>query len=213
VALLAAVAIAATAAGAPDAIDHEHGVHFVVDGPVLTVSLLPGATVRDRVWDKPVRAVCSPSWRGRGSVTEVQTWPAGRAKLAYTFEHDIAERVKTCLLEDPDRGRDIAGVQFSTPPIPVHGTSAKDRRIGRKLRRYLWRNVGSEPWLERVTGIVVDDEVIAVTTQLRRNRRGKQVSRWLCQLIQGADVADFTPGHTIFGRGDAVVRACPARRE
>jgi hypothetical protein len=57
------------------------------------------------------------------------------------------------------------------------------------------------------------DRVISVTTQLRRNRRGEQVSRWLCQLIQGADVADFTPGHTVFGRGDVVVRACPARRE
>jgi hypothetical protein len=81
------------------------------------------------------------------------------------------------------------------------------------LRRYLQRNAGSSPWLGRVRGIVVQRGVIAVATDLRRNRGGRRIARRLCNLIQGADVADFTPGHTIYGDEDVVLRVCRARRQ
>jgi hypothetical protein len=95
--------------------------------------------------------------------------------------------------------------------IPVHGGTPKDRRIGRELRRYLRRTAGAEGWLNRVKAMVVDHRVIAVVTNLRRNHRGRRMTRRLCGLIHRADVADLTPGHTIFGRHDIVLRECRPR--
>jgi hypothetical protein len=220
VAFLTAAMVGLAAAAAPVAVDRENGVRFELADRVLTVSLVVASvesdpTTSELVWGERVRAVCSSRFanRSRSKVLAVRTWPRGSTQLTYTFGRDISDRVKWCLIEGvDDGGGDIAAVDYAVF-IPVHGTSAADRRIGRRLRLYLWRKVGGKPWLKRVTGIVVDDRVIAVTTRLRRDRRGKQVSRWLCQLIQGADVADFVPGHTILGRGDVVLRACPARRE
>jgi len=63
-----------------------------------------------------------------------------------------------------------------------------------------------------VSTIGVNHKVIVVSTQLRRNRRGRRSAREICRLIQGADVADFTPGHAVIGRNDVVVRACAARK-
>jgi hypothetical protein len=219
-AFLAALAVGLVAAAAPVQVDRENGVRFELTGRALTVTLVEPSvssepTTEEVVWGERIRAVCSARFGNwpRAKVVAVQTWPSDTEQLTYTFGRDISERVKWCLIESADDGGgDVAAVDYAVF-FPVRGTTAADRRIGRKLRGYLWRNVGTEPWLRRVTGIVVDDRVISVTTQLRRNRRGEQVSRWLCQLIQGADVADFTPGHTVFGRGDVVVRACPARRE
>jgi hypothetical protein len=215
--LLAALAVGLAAATAPVQVDRENGVRFELADRALTVTLVEASvdsdpTTEEDVWGERITAVCSSRFGNhpRAKVVAVQTWPSGSEQLTYTFRRDISERVKWCLIERDDG--DVAAVDYAVF-FPVRGTSAADRRIGRRLRGYLWRNVGTEPWLRRVTGVVVDDRVISVTTQLRRNRRGKQVSRWLCQLIQGADVADFTPGHTIFGRGDLVVRACPGRRE
>jgi hypothetical protein len=95
--------------------------------------------------------------------------------------------------------------------FPVHGDSAKDRRMGRRLRSYLWRNVGAAPWLRQVRGIVVDHGVITVATQLRDQPRGNRIAREICGLIQGSDVADFTSGHTVIGRNDVVLEFCRAR--
>lgn len=85
--------------------------------------------------------------------------------------------------------------------------------MGRELRRYLQRNAGGSYWLSQVRGIVVDRKVIAVATRLRRTPGGRRTACGLCGLIQGSDVADFTPGHTILGRGDVVLRTCRTRPE
>ena len=107
-------------------------------------------------------------------------------------------------------GGDVAGVQFE-PYFPVYADTPKQRRIGRELRHYLVRNAGDESWIWKVSGIVVQRGVIAMATELRRNRYGKRVARDICRLIQGADVADFTPGHTVYGRNEIKLRTCRAR--
>ena len=193
-------------------------MRFDLSGSVLTVALVTPTvraqpTTRAQLWGKRIRAVCSPSFdyrqARRVAVHAVQLWPRRQTELSYTFERDISDRVKWCLLEDAGGG-DVAAVDFE-PFIAVHADSASDRRIGNRLRRYLWRNARSRPWLIQVSAIVVDHKVIGVVTQLRRDRRGRRSAREICRLIQGADVADFTPGHAVVGRNDVVVRACAAR--
>jgi hypothetical protein len=215
----ATLAVSAFAMPSPVRLDRPHGVRFDLTGSVLTVRLVPqrDRTARDarkQLWGKRIDAICSPTFNYRKArrlaVRAVRFWPRGQMELSYTFGRDISDRVKWCLLEDG--ARDIAGVSFE-PFIPVYGDSAKDRRIGRQLRRYLHRNVGSQRWLWRVSGIVVGRGVIGVATELRRDRRGKRIARQLCDLIQGADVADFTPGHTVYGDEEVVLRVCPARRQ
>ena len=186
-------------------------MRFDLNGPALTVTLLR-SDPRSELWGKRIRAVCSPTFdyrQVRRVVHAVQLWPRGQTELSYTFERDISDRVKWCLLED-DGGGDVAAVDFEHF-IPVHALTASDRRIGYKLSRYLWRNARSRPWLTQVSAIGVDHKVIVVSTQLRRNRHGRRSAREICRLIQGADVADFTPGHAVVGRNDVVVRACAAR--
>lgn len=140
----------------------------------------------------------------------VQLWPRGQTELSYSFDRDISERVKWCLLE-AESGVDIAATDFAVF-IRVYAGGATNRRIGQGLRRYLLRNAGEAPWLPRVAGIVVDRGVIAVATRLRRNRRGQRIARWICGLLQGSDVADFTSGHTVFGHNDVQLRVCRERR-
>jgi hypothetical protein len=193
-------------------VDREAGVRFELAGPVLTVSLTrPDASAE--LWGNRIRAVCSPVFNPaqarRRAVREVQEWPQGQTELAYSFERDISERVKWCLLEDAESGGDIAGVDFQVF-FPVYGDTPKDRKVGRELRAYLWR--GHAPWMRKIAAIVVQRGVIAVATELRRTRYGKRVARDICRLIQGADVADFTPGHTVYGREDVVLRRCRARK-
>jgi hypothetical protein len=195
-------------------------VRFDLRGSVLTVALVTPTHMtrpdtRAELWGKRIRAVCSPTFNYRKAVRVavrgVRRWPRGQTELSYDFERDISDRVKWCLLEDAGGG-DVASVAFQ-PFIAVHGDTGNDRRIGRDLRRYLWRNAGSRPWLRRVTAIVVDRGVIHIATGLRRNGRGTRSAREICNLINGADVADFTPGHTVFGHDDVVLRTCRARRE
>jgi hypothetical protein len=209
-ALLATAAVAATAP-APAAVDRDHGVRFVLEGTVLTVSLTrPDAG--EQLWGKQVTAICSPVFAtnpSRRAVHTTQLWPDGATALSYSFDRDVSQHVKWCLLED-DGGGDIAGVAFQVF-IRVSGDSAKDRRIGRRLRAYLWRS--DAPWLRTITAIVVEKGVIAVSTGLRANHRGKRAARVICTLIQGSDVADFTPGHTVFGRNDVRLRTCRARQK
>jgi hypothetical protein len=210
----ASIAVSATASPSPARVDRDHGVRFDLEGPVLTVALVGQTETSTELWGKRIRAVCSPAFGYRKAlrlaVRAVQLWPTGQTELTYDFDRDISDRVKWCLLEDVGGG-DVAAVDFQVF-FPVYGDSAKDRRMGRQLRAYIWRNAGTAPWLRRVRGIVVESGVITVATQLRARARGEQIARQICGLIQGSDVADFTPGHTVYGRGDVVVRVCRARR-
>jgi hypothetical protein len=209
---LAAVWLAAPAAAAPApaGVDRDHGVRFDLTGPTLTVTLLDVAETREAVWGQRVRAACAARFSGRGAVHTELTWPDGATELVFAFDRDISDRVKWCLIEAAGGGGDIAAFSWVTP-IRVHGTTAQDRRMGRRLRAYMRRSADPPPWLRRVFAIVVDRRRIAVVTTLRRNRQGRRGARELCRVIQGSDVADFTPGHRVLGLNDVLLRRCRAR--
>jgi hypothetical protein len=199
------------------ATDRFHGVRFRLSGDRLTVSVVPqrdrqSPDVRRELWGKRVEAVCATTFGyrrlRRSSVRETRRWPPGRMTLTYRFGRDVSRLAKWCLLEV--NAGDIAAVNFEHF-IRVIGTSKDDRRRGFDLRRYLDRNAGRTRWYRSVTAIVVDRQVIGIATTLTKNRRGRRLAALLCNLIQGSDVADFTPGHTIFGRNDVRLKVCAAR--
>ena len=163
-AMLATAALAASVPG-PARTDRDHGVRFNLQGTVLTVSLLK-PDVSEELWGKRIRAICSPVFGAQArfrAVRAVEVWPDGAPELSYTFDRDVSEAVKWCLLEDADGGGDVAGVDFQAF-FPVYADTPKDRKIGRDLRAYLWRNVGDAWWMRKVAGIVVERGVIAVST-------------------------------------------------
>lgn len=59
--------------------------------------------------------------------------------------------------------------------------------------------------------IAVKDGVITVKTTLEST--DTQNAAEICDTIQGADVADFTPGHTVLGEGDEVLARCHPRTD
>lgn len=216
----ATLAVAAGASTSPVRLDRLHGVRFELSGSVLTVALAPqpGRTppdVRRQLWGKRIRAVCAPTFNPReaprSAVRAVRLWPRGALEVRYRFPRDVSSNVKWCLLEDVNGG-DVAGVDFA-PFVRVVAEGAEDRRIARELRRYLERNNTSTVWGRQVRGIVVDGGVIAIATGLRATPGARRVARLVCRLIQGSDVADFTPGHTVLDRDGEVLRTCPARDE
>jgi hypothetical protein len=50
--------------------------------------------------------------------------------------------------------------------------------------------------------------VITVGTTLGERSDAKRDAREICNTIQGADVADFTPGHKIVGQAGEVILTC-----
>jgi hypothetical protein len=219
VALLASATFAGPAVASPRPIrpDISSGVRFSLTGSELTVRILPraeGHDMRRRLWGKPIRALCSPTFNLRklsgAVVTAVRVWPRRRKQLTYSFERDIANRVKWCLIEDASGG-DVAAVDFGAF-IRLYGTSASDSGVARRLRRYLLRNAVGQPWLRQVAAIAVNRGVIVVATELRPNRGSKRIAREICRLIHGADVADFTPGHSVLAHDLSVLRTCVRSR-
>lgn len=87
------------------------------------------------------------------------------------------------------------------------------------IRSYLVRRYGS---IERAFQssrqvcrsyrmISVEGGVITVETALPDDRLGRIGASDLCNTIQGADVADFTPGHRVLGADGFELAECPAR--
>jgi len=103
------------------AYDLEAGVHFHLDGHVLTVRLLvsaPSKTTR-RVGGARVRATCGRAFTegpGPGPLadprqTRTRLWPAGRGQVRFRFRRDISRLARWCRLEDPVVGH-VAFVKF-----------------------------------------------------------------------------------------------------
>jgi hypothetical protein len=201
-------------------LDRDHGVRFVVDGPVLTVRLEPQTgqrppDIRMDVWGRAVRVACSPLFTAddrrllRAVVTSELFWPNGQLELSFTFDRDISERVKWCLLESAG-GEDVAGAMFE-PFIRVLADPLRERRMGWALRRYIRSREDAEAWLPRAFAIVVlRGGRTAISTELARNARGRSVAARLCGLVHDSPVP---LGPTaVFGRGDALLRSCSGRR-
>ena len=89
--------------------------------------------------------------------------------------------------------------------IPADGLSQDDAAMARAVARYLDRNTN----IEEIDRVSVRRGVITVHTKLVLSGRVDGDARAICDLIQGSDEADLTPGHTVRGRGPAVT--CPHR--
>jgi hypothetical protein len=79
------------------------------------------------------------------------------------------------------------------------------------VERYFERNASQAPWYGDLESISVVGGVITIDSTLNFSEpSGRAAADQICGLIQGSDVADFTPGHTVLGESDEHV-VCPAR--
>ena len=93
--------------------------------------------------------------------------------------------------------------------IATVGADSGDQAMATDVQRYFKRNASPAPWYGDIESISVVDGVITIDTALDLGEpSGRAAADQICALIQGSDVADFTPGHTVLG-DEAVV--CPAR--
>jgi hypothetical protein len=94
---------------------------------------------------------------------------------------------------------------------------ALDKKPGSKDERRIARKYGSVKafieYQKRTCAspqrISVQGAVITLTTNL--GRADVESANQLCEQIQGSDVADFTPGHTVLGEEDELLARCDPR--
>jgi hypothetical protein len=128
--------------------------------------------------------------------------------------------------------------RVKTHTIKLSGGSARDKKIAADLDRYIERNYttagrpvppGSEnlPSHQRrapaelsdnitelqrsIEQIAVKHTVVTVETDLDHDKEGLQTARLICTVIYGADVADFTKGHSVVGADSTVLVECSPR--
>ena len=104
-------------------------------------------------------------------------------------------------------------IRFSVHRASIRGATSSDETMARELRRYFHRNAGSARWYHALRTFEAEDGVFTVHTTLLRRHRGHVAADQICGLIQGSDLADFTPGHSVRGQKGRRIRVCPARRK
>jgi hypothetical protein len=77
-----------------------------------------------------------------------------------------------------------------------------------ELKRSLATTVA---FCESIATIEVEDSRMTVRAGLKTDPRGRAVGEWFCDLVQGSDVADFTPGHELQTLEGETITVCPAR--
>lgn len=95
----------------------DRGMHFSLDGRVLTVQLLP--PVRNQTFETVsgarISATCGAPPGDPGSETTLtRRWPAGETRASFRFPRDVST---WCRLEDHS-GRVLASVRFTGPGVP-----------------------------------------------------------------------------------------------
>jgi len=99
----------------------DRGIHFGLDGRVLTVQLLP--PVRNQTFETVsgarISATCganvaAPPGDPRRETTLTRRWPAGQTSTSYRFPRDVSS---WCRLEDQS-GSTLASVRFPGPGVP-----------------------------------------------------------------------------------------------
>ncbi len=61
--------------------------------------------------------------------------------------------------------------------------------------------------------IEVENNRIALRSGLENDTEGRAAGDAFCQLVQGSDVADFTPGHELQDKDGETIKVCPARND
>jgi DNA-directed RNA polymerase specialized sigma24 family protein len=104
-----------------DATAVERGMHFGLDGRVLTVQLLPPVLNQtfETVSGARISATCganvaAPPGDPRGETTLTRRWGAGQTSTSYRFPRDVS---RWCRLEDQS-GSIVAFVRFPGPGVP-----------------------------------------------------------------------------------------------
>jgi hypothetical protein len=123
--------------------------------------------------------------------------------------------------------------------IEIEAESAEDRQIAEDLRTYIDRNLKpggpaqavfdelcanpKTPQVERDCQLALDaqaagESVLVISVEEGRIELATDLSQddgagaqVLCNTIQGAEAADFTPGHTIVDEDGEEMAACKAR--
>lgn len=122
----------------------------------------------------------------------------------------------------------------------IEADQTEDRQIGLEVKRYFIRNcpapdakpefskeeresrffpevkrisLGTIALCGSISTIAVDHTRVTVVSGLEDNAGGRAAGQAFCLLIQGSDVADFTPGHELQGIDRGTITVCPARSD
>jgi hypothetical protein len=140
----------------------------------------------------------------RGRRLLLETVPALRSKGVAV---EVEGRPRSIIPDVPP----TQGQSPRTEPTPK-GTSARDQRMAFDVVRYFRRNFRGLYWYGHIELVRVERGVITIVTDLAVRGNDRFAAMQICDGIQGSDVADFTPGHTVRGRNDLRFR-CPARTD
>jgi hypothetical protein len=118
----------------------------------------------------------------------------------------------------------------------IEAEQAEDQQIGQDVKRYLIRNcpapdakpeyskqeqesrffpqvkhisLGTLALCDSISTIAVDDTRVTIVSGLEDNAEGRAAGKAFCLLIQGSDVADFTPGHELQDIQRRTITVCP----
>jgi hypothetical protein len=131
------------------------------------------------------------------STAAVADSPAGATIEAETdSEHEEAIEVQEYF------GRNCA------PPGAIDEVPEKEREIP----AYANALRGMEAMCGKIISIKVEGERVIVRSDIDP-RQGELAGPIFCELIQGSDVADFTPGHELQASDGSTIKVCPARTD
>jgi hypothetical protein len=94
------------------------------------------------------------------------------------------------------------------PPGAIEEVPEKERQIP----AYANALRGMEAMCGKIISIKVEGERVIVRSDIDQ-QQGKVAGPAFCDLIQGSDVADFTPGHELQASDGSTIKVCPARTE
>jgi hypothetical protein len=102
-------------------------------------------------------------------------------------------------------------VRNCAPPGTIQKVSEEDRH-SRYFRAYKHLLTGAEAMCGRMASITVEGMRVTIRSDIGPGAR-KAAGAAFCNLIQGSDVADFTPGHELQALDGTTIKVCPARSD
>ena len=134
------------------------------------------------------------------STPKVADSPAGAAIEGGSDEERKEARevqdyfVRNCAL--PGTIRRVSKRERELPLFPIY-------------KRWL---TGEEAMCGHMASIAVDGTRVTIRSEIAPGTR-KAAGEAFCNLIQGSDVADFTPGHELQDLDGETIKVCPARND
>lgn len=121
-----------------------------------------------------------------------------------------AEKIELVTDAPVDRkiGSDLIKYMFRNCPGPESEIPPMKEKWGPKMREYMTRSF--EGWRDMcasIRTIEVEDSRITATSALSGNDLEDE-SEAFCNLVQGSDVADFTPGHELLNSSGESLIIC-----